>query len=66
LDVVFAALLNIVDDLDHPVIVDVPDGGVAVTWYFVVKFRHGSGDDVGVQVACGRSMLEVDDISRSG
>jgi hypothetical protein len=31
LDVVFAALLNIVDDLDHPVIVDVSDGRVAVT-----------------------------------
>ena len=42
---------DVIDNLDHPIIVVVPYSGIAIARDFVVQLRQRRGDLVGVQVA---------------
>ncbi len=59
----FVALLDIVNDLDGPVIVVIADSGVTVARDFMVEFGDGRRNLVGVQVTCGSGMIQADDVA---
>ena len=55
--------LQVVHDLDDPVVLFVADGRVTVARNFVVQLRDRGGDGVGVQIASRRSVLQTNDIA---
>lgn len=54
---------GIVNNLNHPVVLGVTDGGVSITRDFPVCLGHGSGDLVRVQVAAGLSVDETENLT---
>lgn len=58
LDLALATLDHVVNDFDHPVVIAVAKGGVAVSGNFVMVLGHGRRDGVGVQVSSSRGVNE--------
>ena len=60
---VLGAAVDVIDNLNHPVVLVVADCGVAIARHFVVELRHRRRDRVRVQVTGGRGVLKTNRVA---
>ena len=58
-----AALFDVVDYLNAPVVMHVTNSRVAVTRYFVVELRYRSRNVMRMQISCGWTVLQANDVA---